>query len=160
MDPDDSGAGKFPVDGLDVWPIIIGESSTTPHEEIVFGYNYTDKGAIISGIYKLIVGSQVDFCDHLMWSPLDYPCSEGPKGGDCDPYCLFDIVHDPGEKESLVDKEPELLHKMLDKYNTYGQEPRSMQDQVTTTSSPCLLTTTPANTWLTMEATVAHGITL
>jgi len=23
-----------------------------------------------------------------MWSPLDYPCSKGPTGGDCIPYCL------------------------------------------------------------------------
>ncbi len=30
VDPDDSGTGKFPVDGLDVWPIITGANSTSP----------------------------------------------------------------------------------------------------------------------------------
>ena len=38
VDHDDSGTGKFPVDGLDVWPIITGENEKTPHDEIVLGY--------------------------------------------------------------------------------------------------------------------------
>ena len=129
VDPDDSGTGKFPVDGLDVWPIITGETTTTPHDEIILGFNYTNRGAIISGNYKLIVGSQQDHCDHLMWSPLDYPCSNGSTGNDCNPHCLYDIVNDPSEKEDLVNKEPDILQKMLQKYNAYGKEPRSMQDQ-------------------------------
>ena len=85
VDPSDSGEGKFPVDGLDVWPIITGENSSTPHDEIVLGYNYTGKGAIIVGDYKLIVGPQKGGCSSLMWSPVDFPCSDGPKGMDCDP---------------------------------------------------------------------------
>ena len=129
MDPTDSGEGKFDVDGMDVWPIITGSNATTQHKEIVLGFNYSSKGAIISDKYKLIVGSQGDTCDHLMWSPLDYPCSDGPKGEDCEPYCLYDIVGDPGEKENLVDKEPEILKDMLSKYNAYSKESRDMQDQ-------------------------------
>ena len=34
VDPSDSGTGKFPVDGMDIWPIITGETDKTPHEEI------------------------------------------------------------------------------------------------------------------------------
>ena len=34
VDPSDSGPGKFPVDGLDVWPIIT-ENATTQHSDIV-----------------------------------------------------------------------------------------------------------------------------
>ncbi len=129
VDPADSGPGKFPVDGMDVWPIITGSTTTTPHKEIVLGYDYNSRGAIISGKYKLIVGSQDDNCDHLMWSPLNYPCSDGPKGEDCDPYCLYNIVDDPGEKNNLVKKEQDQLKAMLDMYNAYSKEPRDMQDQ-------------------------------
>ena len=129
VDPSDSGPGKFPVDSMDVWPIVTGVNSSTPHDEIVLGYNYSSKGAIISGDYKLIVGSQGDNCDHLMWSPLDYPCTDGPKGEDCNPYCLYDIVNDPGEKKDLTKEQPDLLQKMLDKYNAYSKESRDMQDQ-------------------------------
>ena len=129
VDSSDSGSGKFDVDGMDVWPIITGSNSTTPHHEIVLGYEFNSRGAIISGNYKLIVGSQGDSCDHLMWSPLDYPCKDGPKGKDCNPNCLYDIVNDPGEKNDLSDQKSDILQQMLQKYNAYSKESRSMQDQ-------------------------------
>ncbi len=34
VDPTDSETGMFPVDGMDVWPIITGSTSTSPHKEI------------------------------------------------------------------------------------------------------------------------------
>ena len=134
VDSSDSGPGKFDVDGLDVWPIISGETTTTPHDHIVLGFNYTygrhaDQGAIIMGDYKLIIGPQYQTCDENMWSPLDYPCSDGPSGKDCDPYCLFNLVQDPNERKNLADTEKDTLNKLLDKYNQYSKEPRDMQDQ-------------------------------
>ena len=119
------------MDGLDVWPIITGESTTTPHEEIVLGYNFTKEeiGAIIVGDYKLIVNNQPQDCDSLMWSPQDYPCHDGPKGENCDPYCLYNIVEDPSEHNELSKKEPDMLQKLLQRYNEYSKEPRDMQDQ-------------------------------
>ena len=75
------------VDGLDVWPIINGENATTPHEEIHTPWCMDNAvGAIIMGDYKLIVNKQPDDCDHLMWSPLDYPCCNRPTSENCDPY--------------------------------------------------------------------------
>ena len=129
VDSDDSGPGKFPVDGADVWPIISGQTTQTTHSEIVLGYNYTGKGAIIVGDYKLIYGAQGEGCDSVMWSPLNYPCSDGPKGPNCDPYCLYNIVQDPEERNELSKTEPDMLKKLLDRYNSYSKEPRSMQDQ-------------------------------
>ena len=131
VDPSDSGPGKFPVDGLDVWPIIAGKTTTTPHEEIMLGYNFTAQeiGAIIMGDYKLIVNETGGGCDSLMWSPLDYPCHDGPVGESCDPYCLYNIVEDPNEHNELSQKEPDILKKLLARYNEYGKEPRDMQDQ-------------------------------
>jgi len=64
-----------------------------------------------------------------MWSPLDYPCSNGPTGEDCNPYCLYDIISDPGEKQELSSKNPDMLKQMLAKYNAYSKESSSMQDQ-------------------------------
>ena len=129
VDPLDSGTGKFPVDGMDVWPIITGSTTTSPHKEIVLGYDFNSIGAIISGNYKLIVGSQGDKCDYLMWTPLDYPCSDGPKGEDCDPYCLYDIINDPEEKKNLTDTEPDKVKELLDMYHAYSKEPSDMRDQ-------------------------------
>ena len=75
VDPTDSGPGKFPVDRLNVWSIITRESTTTSHEEIMLGYNYSvsETGAII-----MVVNQKEAGCDSLMWSPLDYPCHDGP----------------------------------------------------------------------------------
>ena len=133
VDHDDSGTGKFPVDGLDVWPIITGEDEKTPHDEIVLGYNFDNshpaQGAIIMGDYKLVVGQQGFGCDSLMWSPLDYPCSKTSDGPDCDPHCLYDIVNDPTEKKDLSKENPDMVQKLLERYNAFSKEPREMQDQ-------------------------------
>ena len=136
VDPSDSGEGKFPVDGLDVWPIITGENSSTPHDEIVLGYDFDNthpnQGAIIVGNYKLIVQPQKFdklVCDSVMWSPLDYPCSQGETGPDCDPYCLYDIVNDPYEKKDLSSENPSMVKELLKRYNKFSKEPRNMQDQ-------------------------------
>ena len=137
VDHDDSGAGKFPVDGMDVWPIITGENEKTLHEQIPLGYHFKAsdnsdyQGALIVGNHKLIVGSQgkAGHCDTVMWSPLDYPCSNGPEDNDCTPYCLFDIIQDPNERHNLAKEQPDLLNELLARYNKYGQEPSDLQNQ-------------------------------
>ena len=136
IDPSDSGTGKFPVDGLDVWQIISGENATTQHEEIVLAYNFSlhvnaTTGAIIVGEYKLIVGKQQSSprCDSLMFTPLDYPCTNGTVGSDCNPYCLYNIVDDPGEQQDLAKTKPETLKMMVDRYNSHAKEPQDRLDQ-------------------------------
>ena len=129
VDPSDSGTGKFPVDGLDIWRIISGENDTTEHEEIVLAYNTklshsNSTGAIIIGEYKLIVGQQRGDlgCDSLSYSPLDYPCTNGTEGPDCEPYCLYNIVEDAEERQDLSKIKPDVLKMMLDRYNSLGKE--------------------------------------
>ena len=125
VDPSDSGPGKFPVDGLDVWPITTGENTTTPHEEFILGYEFNGTGAIIAGNYKLIIGAQ----HSTLWDPLQFPCIMGTKGPNCDPYCLYDIINDPREQNDLSKSETTILDNMLKRYNKYKDEPRDMQDQ-------------------------------
>ena len=125
VDASDSGEGKFPVDGLDVWPIITGENTSTPHEEIVLGYEYAGSGAIIAGNYKLISGKQAT----TIREPLHFPCVSGTNGPNCEPYCLYDIVNDPLEQNDLSTSQTTILSEMLKRYNKYGEEPRDRQDQ-------------------------------
>ena len=137
VDHNDSGTGKFPVDGMNVWPIITGENEVTPHEQIPLGYDFDynaklrpHQGALIVGNHKLIVGPQeTHSCDSTMYSPLDYPCTDGPKGDDCNPYCLYDVVQDPTERHNLAKEQPALLKELLARYNKYAEEPRDLQDQ-------------------------------
>lgn len=116
-----------------------GRESTTDHKEIILGYDYNNIRAMISGKYKLIIGSQGrKNCDYLMWSPLNDPFSDGLKG-DFDLYYLYDIVNDPGgEHEDLTKKEPSILKQLLSQYNAYSKEPRDMQDQGYHNDSPIL----------------------
>ena len=126
VDPSDSGPGKFPVDGKDIWPVITGENATTPHEEIVLGFNFNERGAIIVGDYKLIVGSQKIYtCD----SNGDQTLKNDNVVRVCEPYCLYNIVKDPKELDNLVEKEPEKLKELIKRYNSFGGEPGEMQDQ-------------------------------
>ena len=125
VDASDSGPGRFPVDGLDVWPIITGENSSTPHEDIILGFEFNGTGAIIVGRYKLILGEQ----PYTMWDPFQFPCIRGSRGPNCDPYCLYDIVNDPSEKNDLSASENTVLNEMIKRYQRYGKETREMQDQ-------------------------------
>lgn len=68
VDSSDSGLGKFPVEGLDVWPIISGENTKTQCSDMVLSYNFGGTGAIIMGEYNLIVVKQPEGCDSLMWT--------------------------------------------------------------------------------------------
>ena len=131
VDPTDSGDGKFPVDSMDAWQILTEENGASLHDEIVLGYDFSAgrQGAIIVGDYKLIVNPQKFDCDSLMWSPLDYPCSQGENGPDCNPHCLYDIINDPNEKKDLSAENPEKVKELLQKYDKYSQESRDMQDQ-------------------------------
>ncbi|XP_065187429.1 arylsulfatase I-like [Sycon ciliatum] len=133
VDPADSGPGKFPVDGVDVWPLLSGEEKESSHDEIVLGFNYSagnpEQGAIIVGDYKLIVGHNKGGCDTLMYSPLDYPCSQGEEAPDCDPNCLYNIRQDPRETTDLYHSQPVLAQSLLKRYMKYAEEPRGEQDQ-------------------------------
>ena len=131
VEADDSGPGRYPVDGLDVWPILSGQTNATAHQSIILGFNFSEanSGAVIMGDYKLVVGVQGTDCDNIMYSPLDYPCTQGPKAANCDPYCLYDIVSDPHEKTDLSKSQPDTLKKLLDEYNKFSSEPQSTRDQ-------------------------------
>lgn len=53
----------------------------------------------------------------MMYSPLDYPCSDGPLGSECDPYCLYNVVDDPLEMTDMSLTNASLLQDMLNVYN-------------------------------------------
>ena len=95
VDSNDTGPGRFPVDGHNVWPLLTGKANKTDHVDIVLSFNYTlqHEGAIIMDPYKLIIGSQAgpSDCPGTWWTTLDSPCHNGTNGPDCDPYCLYNL---------------------------------------------------------------------
>ena len=120
--PGDSGQGRFSVDGVDVWPYLVGSTTAAPavapphaNQTLVIGFNYStmvwpvnggyDKGTgalieVDTG-YKLIMGSQNLCQDCVSWDPQDYPCKTTPPGRDCTPHCLFNVLQDESERHDL-----------------------------------------------------------
>ena len=62
VNPTDDHPGVFPIDGVDLWPLITGENTTPPRDTIVVGHAVewagNTTGAVIKGDWKLIVGGQ------------------------------------------------------------------------------------------------------
>ena len=60
-----------------------------------------------------------------MYSPLNYPCENGTVSNDCEPYCLYNIIDDPGERKYLSQTNKQ---RMIDRYNSHTKEDRDMLD--------------------------------
>lgn len=102
-------AGLPPVDGVDVWPQIVGTNTTEPHVEIVL--SQTSILDVATG-YKLMTGTQ----RYNTWAPKegwppDYECRDrnsstplhcGTAGNAGSAWgCLFHIPTDPEERHDL-----------------------------------------------------------
>lgn len=132
VDPADSkaaAAGLPPVDGLNMWPLLSGQNSTSPRTEVWLGAAFPFPGAntgdtIIQGLitsdgYKLIVGQ---LNENIWTGPLypntttswqDVPLSCGDPNPPYDaPGCLFNVLLDPTEHLELAKLQPDVVKRM------------------------------------------------
>ncbi|XP_019856107.1 PREDICTED: arylsulfatase B-like isoform X2 [Amphimedon queenslandica] len=119
VDPTDEKAAKAklpPVDSYNMWPLISGETDTSPRTDVPVS-NVT----LISGDYKILIGN----VNEAGWTGPQYPNQTNPNGGitaieHCgDDGCLYNIKDDPEERNNIATKEPEMLKKMQDKLKNY-----------------------------------------
>ena len=116
VDPTDqlaASAGLPGIDSLDVWPLISGQSSTSPRTDIPISNN-----ALISGDYKILTGT----IPQAGWTEENHPTSNrvklpdqscGRKG------CLYNIKDDPEERNNLASTIPDVLRSMRGKLQGY-----------------------------------------
>lgn len=103
------------IDGLDVWPLIAGDSNAkNPHEAYVFYYETNELQAVSSGdgrwklqlphTYRTLAGHPGG--RHGL--PVQYQLVkiERPQ--------LFDLDHDLGESMDVADKNPEIVRHLLE----------------------------------------------
>jgi len=115
------------VDSLNMWPLISGDVSTSPRQEIPLAVHHPLflNSALIVGSYKLMLGTQL----LSYWQGPSFPngTDDEPYGEDSGPYlscgndttleggCLFNIQEDPGETKDLAQEMPDLLASMKDR---------------------------------------------
>ena len=133
----DTGPGRVPIDGLDMWSALT-MNLTSPHTELILGLGNGTNGALISADgFKIVVGPQTtpfwwgpefpnktlscfgpETPDNVTTSSLDLEC---PVACSVTP-CLFNILSDPSEYHDLATDEPALLAQMMQRYLQLVQE--------------------------------------
>jgi len=122
-DPTDNAPGLPPTDSLNVWPLITGQTTTSPRTEIPLssfaGVNSEPTAvSFISGPWKYIVGV-IGFSG---WTGPVYPNSSGIHLGpgylqNCNWGCLYHINQDPNEYYELSAVYPEIHATLSERSN-------------------------------------------
>jgi len=118
VDPTDNVPGLPPTDSLDVWPLITGQTTTSPRTEIpLSSFPYVNgvpqAVSFIEGPWKFIIGV-IPFSG---WTGPVYPNNTGIHLGagylqNCIGGCLYHIIEDPNEHYELSAAYPGIFQLM------------------------------------------------
>lgn len=108
------------IDSKNMLPLLLGESSYGPRDEI-----HISEFALISGNYKILTGhdriidklkgkGDMPFDVHGVGWGLQAVRNSLAKGRNCTAGCLFNIQEDPNEDNQIMDR-PDLVAKMLNR---------------------------------------------
>jgi len=109
VDPTDDATDSLghplpPIDSLDVWPYLAGDTNASPRTEIpltVGPHQPACGGGLIVGRHKVLFGQQ----SPAFWNGPEYPngTKPAPISVSCEARgCLFDILADPTEHDDLA----------------------------------------------------------
>ena len=119
VDPTDERAAKAKlpqVDSYNMWPLISGQTDTSPRTEVP-----VSNATLIVGDYKILIGT----IRQAGWTGPQYPNETNPNGGisaseDCgDTGCLYNIKEDPEERNNIASKVPDKLKELQGKLKNY-----------------------------------------
>jgi arylsulfatase I/J len=120
VDPTDTRAAKAglpPIDSFNMWPLLSGQNSTGPRNEIALGTgganDTTGVDGLIVGDWKILIGPN----PQNGWTGPEYPnkttnWDSGASIEHCAAGCLFNIKEDPTEHVNLATKNPEKLKEL------------------------------------------------
>lgn len=108
-------AGKLPVDGLDVWPVLT-EGAKSPHEVILLNTT-PNAGAVRAGNWKLVVKTGEDAADGE-----DEPKARKKKNAAGRSIELFDLDKDPYETKNLASENREKVVELQAKLKSFASQ--------------------------------------
>jgi arylsulfatase A-like enzyme len=91
--------GDRVIDGKDIWPILAGQAGARSPHEAFFCYHLDQLQAVRSGPWKLYL-------------PLKNKLISLGKAMAPSPTLLYDVLADPGEKNDLAEKHPEIVTRL------------------------------------------------
>jgi arylsulfatase A-like enzyme len=114
-------APALPLDGRDAWPAIT-TGAPSPHEAILLNA-YPRGGAVRMGDWKLVRNGAIGAND-LPDSPGKTGKKKGGKapGPAADTLELFNLAADPGERENLAARHPEIVRRLADRLEAFARE--------------------------------------
>lgn len=92
------------IDGLDIWPLLSGQSQTSPHEALYY-FNSTKLEAVRSGPWKLAIASQGTGKGKNSGSPTPATFNK-PR--------LYNLDDDIGEQTNVALQHPEVVARLQD----------------------------------------------
>jgi len=122
VDPTDkkaADAGLPPHDSHNLWPLLSGQTTTSPRDELAVGAEFT-VGGLISNGYKVVLGKN----EQAGWTGPRFPnttstwdpsLSSETCGNTTETGCLFNIMEDPGEHVNLAATHPAVFKQMVDR---------------------------------------------
>lgn len=121
VDPFDENAFKHglpPVDGYDVWPLIIGETDISPRNIVPI-----DNTTLIMNDYKYIYVPSPKKVGDASWEGEQYPNNTSPDHMvqsakmDCSKGCLFNVVNDMTEHQDIAKDNLDIVESMNNTLN-------------------------------------------
>ena len=126
LQPNESDAGSAitPVDGINMWPWIQTNTSTSPRSFMVYDHNlyngHPAVGAIRKGKYKLMVGPQVGASwyggpENNFYTPNSSDPNPNTSSIACsvNQPCLFDLEADPTEHKDISFERRDVVKELL-----------------------------------------------
>eukprot|EP00039_Didymoeca_costata_P016867 m.307666 g.307666 ORF g.307666 m.307666 type:complete len:488 (+) comp16463_c1_seq18:124-1587(+) len=137
VNPEDDQTGVYPIDSVDLWPALSGQTMSPPRMDLVLAHNVSlngnSTGSIIRGAYKMIFGAQ----GYADYRGTMYPCTPATPAANCNPYCLFNLHNDPWEHDNLYNESKtnktlaNIIQEFTVFYNNLHNLPQNMETDLT-----------------------------
>lgn len=99
------------IDGVSIYPLIIGEKDANPRESFVYYFNQNDLEAVTDGMFKMVFPHK-----YVTYSAYE-PGNDGQPGRLANMEImkpeLYDLRRDPGERNNVISLYPEVAAKLM-----------------------------------------------